>query len=574
MMKKHLFTAFLSVYSLSAFSADLIGTWDIRNYNSSGYGIAFGMLGEANSIQFKKNGTFFCNDSVSGTYVLKGDDLVLNRDQKHLKAFKKKYKDATEADKKDFLCDSLKISFTKEGNKALSELTQDKYGVWKDNVVGLIFELTKKGTNGKNEDLNEGKCVVGRWRTSFDDKTVIFDLAANGVGVVEVSSELEDNSMMSPCYYKINGKHIRLTCPDMGQIFNSEFIIGKNSIFILTDGNDEGAVVKLIKLPEEVETHSENKKAKTVTSYEVADYSQNGVKKGNLISVITCNGKDKVLEYYSPYNEESAKLTAKYDEQGNRIEEYEFDNEGNLLKMKFTKFNEYNKRVKELVVTNEDGELNYSSLFVAEYNDEGLLIEERLLSSEGILFQRNTHKYDKYGNETEYCIYQSDGILEEKTTNVYDKKGNLVLQNYTSEESSGKVTYKYDVNGKMVEECHFNSNGKLSQKTTYTYDQKRFLKKNTTIQNGAKTEIQYKHNDDGLLLESYTYYPSQTTPVKEINKYDANKKIIESCIYGTDGKLRKKTTYTRSKDKEEVLIIELEDGVFKTGELTVYEYFK
>lgn len=87
MMKKHLFTAFLSVYSLSAFSADLIGTWDIRNYNSSGYGIAFGMLGEANSIQFKKNGTFFCNDSVSGTYVLKGDDLVLNRDQKHLKAF-------------------------------------------------------------------------------------------------------------------------------------------------------------------------------------------------------------------------------------------------------------------------------------------------------------------------------------------------------------------------------------------------------------------------------------------------------------------------------------------------------
>lgn len=251
MLKKNLFTALLSAFPLIGFSADLVGTWNIRNYNTVDSDILFGILSEANSIQFKQNGTYYCNDSISGTYTMKGNDLVLKRNKKNAKSLEKKHGKATNAEMADYACDSLKLSFSKGGNKALTELDQNKYDgvINKDSMsYGIIFELTKQGTNGINEDLNAGKSVIGKWRYHDSAHFIIFDFKEDGVGEMTLKTEFGDLSKTLPFKYEVEGNHITMTTQDERQVLDSEFVIGTNCIYIIDDSEGTSVALKYYKL--------------------------------------------------------------------------------------------------------------------------------------------------------------------------------------------------------------------------------------------------------------------------------------------------------------------------------------
>lgn len=255
----------VSIFSLLlcsvSFAADIVGTWNVRNlsesmleegvledfynmfadeYASSEYkaDLLFGVLGTAKKVQFKSNGNFYVNDSVYGTYTFKNDELILKRDKKQVDAFEKSIKKTLEQqkktfdieDKKLFAVDSLLISFSKKGNKALVEYNMSLEEI-KLLPFSIGFILVKEGTNGASENLNEGKSVVGRWTASvLGMVSIIYDFKKNGVLEIEQLDILNSPSKKYSGKYSINGNLITYKSDKDENEQIGEFFVGKNAL--------------------------------------------------------------------------------------------------------------------------------------------------------------------------------------------------------------------------------------------------------------------------------------------------------------------------------------------------------
>lgn len=245
MIKKVFITVTLTLLSIASFAANLVGTWDIRNYNDMGKdsekaNLMFGILGESKSIEFKSNGTFYCNDTVYGTYTSKGTELILVRDQKLVEAFKEKLKEVADEEKKEFLngydCDSLKLSFTKEGNKALAEINQHK-DVLKLLPFGIAFELTKQGTNGKNEDLNAGKTIIGKYSLNIMGM-MNMDCNFKKGGDVDMEVGMFGQSQKVKGKYAIKGKELSII-ENGKESMKGEYIISSEGFYLMVKKDDK-----------------------------------------------------------------------------------------------------------------------------------------------------------------------------------------------------------------------------------------------------------------------------------------------------------------------------------------------
>lgn len=328
---------------------------------------------------------------------------------------------------------------------------------------------------------------------------------------------------------------------------------------------------------EEEEIVGENEKFKRVITFELKEGPGHTITKGDTIEVVTYNEDGKIIESYLPgkiveWDDEWTRFTAKYDARGNRIEQRDYDQNGQCIKKRSTKYNANNKIIEEVTSRYVYGE-EISTKYVAKYDDKGLLIEEYDSSLDGDVNYRVTYKYDDNGKQTEYCRYLSDDGLEEKTTNKYDDNGKLILYTYNSEESSQKNTYRYDENGRLIEDCEFDSDNSLYAKKTYKYNNKGFVAEECIESNGEKTKHVYKRDDNGKELEKYTY-SGTTLQSKEVHTYNAKGERTEQCLYGANGKLKKKTTFRKDKYKNETIVTKGEDGIFESGELEEFEYFK
>ena len=318
-------------------------------------------------------------------------------------------------------------------------------------------------------------------------------------------------------------------------------------------------------------------KIKRVITFELKEDHDHAITKGDTIEVITYNEDGKIIESYLPgkiveWDDEWTRFTAKYDAKGNRIEEYDYDHKGRCFRKKTFKYNENNKVIEE--VTKHFIRI-FTTIYKAKYDDKGLLIEESETTTDGDLNYRTTYKYDEKGNQTEYCRYTNDDSIEEKTTNEYDINGKLVLYTYSSEEASSKNTYQYDGNGHLIEDCEFDSDNSLYMKKTYKYNDKGFIAEECIEESdGQKTKYVYKYDDNGKELEKYTYKAGTTPQEKEVRQYNANGDMTECCIYGSNGKIKNKTTFKKDKYKNETIVRKGEGGIFESGELEEYEYFE
>lgn len=262
-------TSLLSLLICSvSFAADIVGTWRVQNlsesmleeqaleqffsliadeYASSEYkaDLIFGVLGNAKQIQFKANGKFYCNESVYGTYTFKDDKLLLKRDKKLVESFEKSIKKTLELSKKTFdkedrdrfAIDSLLISFSKKGNKALVESNQSL-----EELVffpfGVGFVLVKEGTQGASEDLNYGKSVIGRWNLSLLGMvTLTYDFKEGGVLELTKTDIMTNNSESYSMTYSFKDDHIICSSDNDEGSKEYEYFIGKNSLMLYSKEN-------------------------------------------------------------------------------------------------------------------------------------------------------------------------------------------------------------------------------------------------------------------------------------------------------------------------------------------------
>jgi len=125
--------------------------------------------------------------------------------------------------------------------------------------------------------------------------------------------------------------------------------------------------------------------------------------------------------------------------------------------------------------TEKNGEPQKDSLRYKEtskYNDQGNLLEEKYIGSNGNILNKQICKYDSIGNRLEMDMYRSVSRdssvnrITQKFTYKNDAKGRQIERNSYGSGSSltDKFTYKYDTKGNLVESYNF------SLKNTYKYD--------------------------------------------------------------------------------------------------------
>lgn len=367
-------------------------------------------------------------------------------------------------------------------------------------------------------------------------------------------------------------------CESCVRKIKNEFLQESTPVSFVSD--NEGKEEETVSITEqgEDETEGKNENYKRVITFELKEGPGRTITKGDTIEVATYNEDGKIIEAYLPgkiveWDDEWTRFTAKYDARGNRIEQRDYDQNGQCIKKRSIKYNANNKIIEEVTSRYVYGE-TVTTKYVAKYNDKGLLIEERDASLEGHVNYRVTYKYDEKGNQIEYCRYLSDNSLEEKTTNKYDDNGKVVLYTYSSEESSQKNTYQYDKNGHLAVECEYAPDNSLYKKKTFKYNDKGFVAEECIESNGEKTKYMYKRDDNGKELERRTYKAETTLESKEVYQYDANGKMTERCVYGADGKIKEKTTIRKDRNKKETIVTKGGNGIFESGELEEYEYFK
>lgn len=267
MIKRLLLIATMAVASMGSFAANLEGTWNVRNLNNIknngaaeqskfdlGSNLFFGILGGTKTIQFKADGTFYGNDSVYGTYSYKGNQLILNRDAKLIKKFEDKMAAlaSTEEQKANikenlqgYGSDTLNVSFTKSGNKALVENAQFPE-LMKMVPYSIAFTIDKQGTNGKNESLNQGKTLIGKTykMTLMGMIEMRFTFKNGGKGTCETSvfgqSKSEDIT-----YTTANNK---LTIKSQSSPMEGEYIFNQDGFYFLMQKDDSTIAISFLEI--------------------------------------------------------------------------------------------------------------------------------------------------------------------------------------------------------------------------------------------------------------------------------------------------------------------------------------
>ncbi len=137
----------------------------------------------------------------------------------------------------------------------------------------------------------------------------------------------------------------------------------------------------------------------------------------------------------------SWKISAEYDENGNKIDESEFNASDILMNRTIWKYN-------------------------------GRNVEESLYNADGALLSRSITKLDDKARKTEVALYSEDGALEQKIAYTYNDAGKLseVVYSNKSGHQIRRIVYRFDASYAVTEKQTYNSENKLSVREIYKYD--------------------------------------------------------------------------------------------------------
>jgi len=237
----------------------------------------------------------------------------------------------------------------------------------------------------------------------------------------------------------------------------------------------------------------------TETMYSIVDSLKDNIGKNPIFytDTVSYNEKGYRIEsrfFFLLFSIE--KYTYKYDANGNKIEQTDYDTSGRSIGMHTYKYDEKGNKIEQI-----DYDTNGRSVwkYNYKYDDKENLIEVIQYLYDNF-FNRKTYKYDKKMNKIEECNYFGDGSLIEKDIFKYDTKGNKIENRHYK--SNGimdkKYIYKYDEIGNKIEWTFYDQNGKLDKKYVYKYDYDKtgnWIKQTVFLQNQLYQvivrEIQY-----------------------------------------------------------------------------------
>ena len=162
-----------------------------------------------------------------------------------------------------------------------------------------------------------------------------------------------------------------------------------------------------------------------------------------------------------------------FDENGNTIENIEFEDEGIIQNKVLTKYDDKNRLLEELVYT--DG--NFLSEHKKHiYNGDGKLDRLEINYQDGSTSVQYMKK-NADNNSEEWIEEDEDGELESKEVVHNDQDGRIVKREVFDYRNKLKEAFEfeYDENGDLVERKQFDHRRKLIMITEYEHDENKNL---------------------------------------------------------------------------------------------------
>ena len=196
------------------------------------------------------------------------------------------------------------------------------------------------------------------------------------------------------------------------------------------------------------------------------------------------------------------------------------------------------------IFTNEEGKDEY--IFIAEYNEDGLLMEENSYEGETLAY-RNVWFRNEAGKVTKILHYKENDVPDGKTQVTYDDNnreisrvdtdgnGNITMQASSTYDAQGNetCTYVYEdgssyvavysSGGKILEGTSLDRNGNQTYRTEYLYDEAGKRTESISYDDGGQLSSRSEYHYRGDLEIGYTNH----------SYYDGNESIYEyEYIFG------------------------------------------
>ncbi len=285
----------------------------------------------------------------------------------------------------------------------------------------------------------------------------------------------------------------------------------------------------------------------------------------------------------------AAKVTFKYDAQGNLIEKAQFNAQGKP--QSFTRFRYQQGQLVEEAIFDATNQLFSKTQF--RYDKAGRLIEKTFLDNKNrrqntsLGYATERREYDANGRPTLVAWYDELGNLSRKTATRYDDRGNAVELHHVFYPDTSVVEihqFKYDAAGRWIEKIETDSKNTSFRKTTRCYDSNGNLIEEATYDNLgrlvdnaveiAKTVIDYhkgkkireraynhahvlrtdvRYNDFGQVLERLQYASDGTLLEIKRNQYDAFGNLIAEHYFTHNNKQQEIPVETRRYEKGKLI---------------------
>ena len=182
---------------------------------------------------------------------------------------------------------------------------------------------------------------------------------------------------------------------------------------------------------------------------------------------------------------DSFRIHFKFDENGNKIEENNFNSKGKLHDKRIYKYNEKGNLFESSSLFNE----NETTKQIYHYNTKGELMSINYFRNEEF-FMEDYYQYDDKGNLIDYSSWTvNPKKLQWQTNYKYDEEGNVIEK----DDDNWVTTYEYDDKGNKIVEKQINKHDDGVYKSMYRYDKDENLIEKIE-ENSRKGEIQSSLN--------------------------------------------------------------------------------
>jgi hypothetical protein len=189
---------------------------------------------------------------------------------------------------------------------------------------------------------------------------------------------------------------------------------------------------------------------------------------------------------------------------------YKYDNHGNVVETTWESSTSWGTRL---------GGGRETSAYT--YNDKGLLVEARILNTDGALLEGHFYTLNDRGKVVEDIPYRATGAINKISTYQYDSLGNPV--NSTERKADGhllrKYAYTYNDRGNLMQTVAYDSNERISLTVTYSYD------------NAEHLVEKAQYSKDGSLITRTAYTHDANSPTMNSTR----RSLCDFASHGDNG---------------------------------------